>query len=312
MRSRISVVMPTFNRASFIREALDSLACQTEAPMEVLVIDDCSTDNTAEEVGRCSARLQVGYHRLSQQQGASAARNLGVSMARGDVIVFLDSDDMLEPDHHARALDVLSSSAAVGLFCCDAKVIGVAGEELHGGKTWTEIQCSIKGMTISSGERSLKDIFFFSTCFPGLTIRKSLYLELGGLDQGLFPLDDYDLQLKAAARSGVYYAHRPLARYREHGGNESGAGRGVRVGQKKLACLCAARRAYPELARLGRQGLRRLGEARREMAIALLRDGRLSNGLTELALSLCEDPQGVGHLVQIAARKVTGPLRTAH
>jgi len=298
--------MPTYNRAHFIGEALDSLLRQTRPPLEVIVIDDRSTDDTRARVEAHPLRSQLRYRLQVENLGASVARNAGVEMARGEVIVFLDSDDLLEPEHHEVVLGILSSMPDVGLVGCDCAMIGPTGERLHA-ETWTTIQSRIKARPLGSGRRSLADIFAFSTPFPGMTVRRELYRAVGGLDQGLFPLDDYDLQLKVAASgSAVYYEHRALARYRDHGGNESGPGKAVRVGRQKLACLQRARGRYSAPGLRGHPGRRRLGEARRELSLSLLREGALLEGGVQLARSLVEDPAGFSDLLRIARRKVAG------
>jgi glycosyltransferase involved in cell wall biosynthesis len=301
--SRVSVVMPTFNRASFIVDALDSLARQTRRPEEVIVVDDQSTDGTAKCVREHAFSERIRYHRQPERRGASVARNTGVELATGDVIVFLDSDDVLEPGHNEIALKVLNSEPTTALYCCDSRVIGPSGESLAD-STWTTIQCEIKGRRISSGLRSLTDILLFSTPFPGMTVRTSVYRAVGGLDQDLFPLDDYDFQLRVAGRDlGVYYDHEPLARYRVHGTNESGVSNSIRVGMQKLRCVELTWGRYPQVRALGRRYTQRRGEVRRELSISLLRAGRVGAGLLAMARSLCEDPAGLRDLARIAARR---------
>jgi len=299
--------MPTFNRARFIDDALDSLARQTRPPEEVIVVDDESTDDTPERVGRHAFSERIRYYRQPARGGASVARNTGVELATGTVIVFLDSDDVLEPGHHAAALEMLASEPAVGLYCCDARMIGPSGEPLSP-RSWTTIQCEIKRRRISSGLRSLTDILLFSTPFPGMTVRRSVYRKVGGLDQELFPLDDFDLQLKVAALGAtVYYKDEPLARYRVHGNNESGTSNATRVGLKKLQCIETSWRRYPQVRALGRRYTRRRGEARRELSICLLREGSIRAGTRALARSLYEDPSGLRDLVRIAGRRIARP-----
>jgi glycosyltransferase involved in cell wall biosynthesis len=302
----ISVVMPTYNRAGFIAEALDSVGRQRSQPLEVLVIDDGSTDDTEAVVRRHALGALIQYRREPRPGGASRARNIGVSQARGRLIVFLDSDDVLEPDHHAVAVERFCENPQAGLFCCDSSVIGPRGEVLHDGRTWSEVQCAIKSVAIASGPRSLEDIFLFSTSFPGLTVRREVYLELGGLDQDIFPLDDYDLQLRvAAAGYGVHYEHRPLARYRVHEGNESaGRQRAVRVGLQKLRCLNTTLRRHPRLGRLGYRAVRRLGEVRREIALARIGQGDRLAGAVMLAASLIQDPAGLWEILRIGRDKL--------
>lgn len=302
--------MPTYNRARFISEALDSVARQSRPPSEVLVIDDRSTDDTRARVESHPLGSRLRYRLQPENRGASVARNTGVEMARGDVIVFLDSDDVLEPDHHETVLGILTRAQDLGLIGCDCLMIGPEGERLHS-ETWTAIQSRIKGYVIASGRRSLAEIFLFSTPFPGMTVRREVYQAVGGLEQAIFPLDDYDLQLKVAASgAGVHYEHRILARYRHHGGNESGPERAVRVGRQKLACLRRARERYSALRFLGRAARRRIGDVRRELALSLLRDGSVGAGSAQLLRSLLEDPAGLGDLARIARRKLP-PQRQA-
>jgi hypothetical protein len=183
-------------------------------------------------------------------------------------------------------------------------MIGQEGESL-GPETWTTTQCRIKSWSIATGRRSLADLFLFSTPFPGLAVRRQAYLEVGGMEQELFPLDDYDLQLKVAASGReVHYEHVALASYRVHGSNESGAARAVRVGRQKLRCLERTHAQHEEIRRLGWRATRRFGEVRRELAFALLRDGDFGAGLAALTHSLVEDPAGAVEMARVGARRI--------
>jgi glycosyltransferase involved in cell wall biosynthesis len=303
--------MPTYNRARFIVEAIDSLARQTRLPLEVIVVDDRSTDDTRALVQAHPLGPRLRYHLMPENRGASIARNTGVEMATGELIVFLDSDDILEPEHHATVSSILLSASDVGLVGCDCVMIDAEGQRLHD-ESWTAIQSRIKRRPLASGRRTLQEVFEFSTPFPGLTIRRDIYRRVGGLDQGLFPLDDYDLQLKVAASgAAVHYEHRPLARYRDHGGNESGPSKAVRVGRQKLLCLQRARERYGP-ARLGPRVTRRIGEVRLELSISLLRERRLGEGGLQLARSLVEDPGGTADLLRAARRRLGRVLGGKH
>lgn len=96
----VSVIVPTYNRANFLPDLLESVRAQTNAPIEVLVVDDGSTDNTRSVIRRCASdsgeEISVRYFYQSNQ-GAPAARNRGITEARGDFVQFLDSDDLLHP-----------------------------------------------------------------------------------------------------------------------------------------------------------------------------------------------------------------------
>ena len=92
----VSVIIPTFNRASLLQDAIDSVSAQTFGDWELWVVDDGSTDDT-EVVVRSVPDPRIQYVR-QDNQGVGAARNLGIDCARGDWIAFLDSDDMWLPN----------------------------------------------------------------------------------------------------------------------------------------------------------------------------------------------------------------------
>jgi glycosyltransferase involved in cell wall biosynthesis len=99
MSPLISCVVPVYNGARFIAAALDSILDQTHRPIEVIVADDGSTDDTAEVVARYAGRVR---HITQQTVGPAATRNLGLSHARGDMIGFLDADDLWHPEKLER------------------------------------------------------------------------------------------------------------------------------------------------------------------------------------------------------------------
>jgi len=93
-RPFISVVIPTYNYARYVTQAVDSVLAQTYPAGEIVVVDDGSTDNTRERLQPYWARIHYVYQ---ANQGLSAARNAGIRVARGDVIALLDSDDLWHP-----------------------------------------------------------------------------------------------------------------------------------------------------------------------------------------------------------------------
>lgn len=101
---RVSLVIPTFNRAEMLRELLVSVAAQSHRPVEVVIVDDASADDTADIVREFFAQqshddsLSHSYERLECQSGAPVARNRGVALAQGEAIMFVDSDDVLAND----------------------------------------------------------------------------------------------------------------------------------------------------------------------------------------------------------------------
>src|SRR5579875_2770455 len=106
---RCSVVIPAYNSSSWIQRALGSVACQKGVDVEVIVIDDGSTDGTADVVRRVCPDAIL---KQTANHGVSAARNQGFHLSRGDFIQFLDDDDELAPDKLARQAVALANSGS--------------------------------------------------------------------------------------------------------------------------------------------------------------------------------------------------------
>jgi glycosyltransferase involved in cell wall biosynthesis len=110
---RVSVVIPAYNRAHFLPEVVESALAQTYRDFEVIVIDDGSTDNTPEVASRFPPAVR--YYR-QENQGLSAVRNKGIELARGEYIIFLDSDDVLLKDALEKSVLFLDQHPEAG-FC---------------------------------------------------------------------------------------------------------------------------------------------------------------------------------------------------
>jgi succinoglycan biosynthesis protein ExoO len=108
-----SVIIPAYNVAGIVERAIRSVAAQTLAPLEILVIDDCSTDNTVEVVKRLGRDIPcIRLLSTSANSGPSAARNVGLRAAKADWIALLDSDDAWSPDRLKRLSEVASATSA--------------------------------------------------------------------------------------------------------------------------------------------------------------------------------------------------------
>ena len=115
----MNVIIPLYNGAAYLADALDSVATQTYRPLDITIIDDGSTDEGVEIVAAAQARLGVAiaYH-FQPNQGPAAARNHGVQITDGDLVAFLDADDLWLPQKIAQQVDFLSAHAdAQGAIC---------------------------------------------------------------------------------------------------------------------------------------------------------------------------------------------------
>lgn len=115
----VSIIMPTYNCAKFIGETLDSVLCQTYTDWEVIIVDDCSTDNTKEIVdGYIEKDSRIKYFCLDVNSGAAVARTKAMELADGEYMAFLDSDDLWVPDKLEKQLNFMNENGHV--FSCTA------------------------------------------------------------------------------------------------------------------------------------------------------------------------------------------------
>jgi glycosyltransferase involved in cell wall biosynthesis len=193
---KISVVIPTYNRAWALGRAVDSVLAQDFTDFELIVVDDGSEDETRALLEGYGSRLTW----IAQSnQGVSAARNRGAAQAAGDLLAFLDSDDYWYP----RKL-----GAQAAFFDAHPRARICQTQEV-----WIR-----NGRRVNPGRRHQKpdgDIFIpsLSLCLvspSAVMLRKSLLDEMGGFDEALPACEDYDLWLRVSARCPVHLIDRPL------------------------------------------------------------------------------------------------------
>ena len=305
----VTIIIPTFNRRRWIGECLDSVRAQRYKNIETLVIDDCSTDDTVEWLRSNPDYSFANVHVRPKNGGASLARNAGIRIARGELITFIDSDDLLAPNHVETAVQVYESENNIGLFACDSTIIGTESEVLYDGKTWHQIQSELRHYPIRTGVRSLKDAFIFSNIFPGFTLPKEVFEQVGDFDQSIFPMDDYDLMLRVAgAGYGIYYCHNPLALRREHQGQCSGPTNSVDTCRKQIRTLEAALERNPELRRAGPEIRKRMGHAKLELAISRLKSGERVDGSADVLRAIGTDPTKIADIGRVGYRRLRRAL----
>jgi glycosyltransferase involved in cell wall biosynthesis len=300
---KVTIIIPTYNRRDWIGECLDSVLGQTYGNIETIVVDDCSTDGTVEWLRSEEKYSKVVVHQQEKNGGASIARNTAIGMANGKLIVFIDSDDILLPGHIETAVRYFEKHDDLGLFCCDSRMIDAEGRELFGGKTWHQSLAEAKGYDIKTGFRSLKDVFSYSNCFPGFTLRREVFAELGGFDQSIFPADDYDLALRvAASRFKVFYLHEPLCLRREHDGQCSGIENAVKTQVKLIEALERVAMDIPDVKFLKD----RFADVKMALGISELKEGKTAKGLQTIAGAIVSSHRQLLTLARIAKRKLGG------
>ena len=299
----VTVIVPTFNRRQWIGECLDSVLAQTYPNIEIIVVDDGSSDGTFDWLSSEPKYADVNVQ-MQPNQGASVARNNGIECSNGDLIAFIDSDDLLLPHHVETAVKKFAEVPELGLFCCDSTMIDAAGQELFEGKTWHTALAETKGLAIGSGFRRLEDVFISSNCFPGFTLRREVLEKLGGFDQTIFPADDYDLALRvAASQYQVFYHHAPLCLRREHDGQLSGIRNSVKTQIELIRALVRSRDSNPGRISAGLAN-RRLGELRLELGMSKLKEGHRLSGFMTVLRTVAASPHQLRFLARVGRRRL--------
>lgn len=174
---KVSVIMPCFNDGAYIEEAVASVFAQTYPNVELVIIDDGSDDeNTIAVLGKLAKQGVVILH--TQHLGPAGARNAGISLATGEYILPVDSDDCIEPEYIEKAVDVMESDDNIGVVYCHADLFG----EQSG--LWQLPEYTLEAML-------LDNIVFVTSLF-----RKEDWRQVGGFSTTMENgMEDYDFWL---------------------------------------------------------------------------------------------------------------------
>lgn len=186
---RVSVIIPTYNRARFIAAAVDSVLRQTFRDFELIVVDDGSTDNTADIMRPFLNDPRILYIQQANR-GRSAARNRAISIARGDYIAFLDSDDSYLPGKLESQVACMDRRVDVDMVYTSATCVNEAGEALH--------------VQVYRAEREgdiYDQIAFFqplTITLPTVMVRRAVLEQVGGFDVEMERFEDTDMWRRIA------------------------------------------------------------------------------------------------------------------
>jgi glycosyltransferase involved in cell wall biosynthesis len=201
-RPRVSVIIPTYNRAQYVCEAIESVLAQTYRDFEIIVVDDSSTDDTEERLRPYMDRIR--YTRQANA-GPSVARNRGILASSGEYTAFLDSDDLgnaeRKRERHVAVFERMPDVGAIytnyvyGETPADPRVLS-----RHPG-----IQPPSGDVFLAMAEANL------AGCSSSIVVRKSAFAEAGLFDPTLKGLEDYDLWIRLAAVTRFHYVQEPCA-----------------------------------------------------------------------------------------------------
>ncbi len=210
---RISVIIPTYNRAHHLKAAVSSVLNQTYTDLELIIVDDGSTDATR-EVGEQFCHLDNRVRYLYQNNGGpSAARNMGIRAARGDFIAFLDSDDYWMPIKLAEQLAIAEQDARIGVVYCNWEWV------LEGGLVSPGV--SPPDPSFATMYEALLYYNVVDESASAALVRAECFDQVGLFDESLRHAEDWDMWIRIAEHYQFAKAPSVLVRLLQHGTQSS-------------------------------------------------------------------------------------------
>jgi glycosyltransferase involved in cell wall biosynthesis len=232
MMPLVSVVIPAYNCAAYIIEAIESVISQTYAAWEVIVIDDGSKDETSQVLQPYKSVIRYEYQ---QNQGVSIARNHGIELARGEFVAFLDADDFFLPDKLAAQIAMFKAQPSLGIVHSGWRKVNSKGEFLQDVTPWENVP-----------KLDLEMWLRWKPVLPSaMMFRREWLQRAGGFDPRFPPAEDTDLALRLALMGcETEWLKQVTVCYRQH--EQSAMYKGLPQA-KSLAAVIESFFARPEL-----------------------------------------------------------------
>lgn len=210
----VSVVIPAYNHEAFVGEAIRSVLSQTYPRLELIVINDGSTDGTGAIIRDLVRETGNSFQFVDKEhEGLVPTLNRGLSLAAGKYFAQFGSDDVLLPDSVARQVEMLESNPKLGLVCGDACY-------LEGREKSTRRMLGRRARKYFGRDDMYRELILHN-CIINLTVmyRKDILLRVGGFDENIPYFEDWDAVLRVAESNPIDYIDAPLGFYRLHSTN---------------------------------------------------------------------------------------------
>ncbi len=203
---QVSVIIPTYNRRTFVQQAIDSVLAQTYTDYEIIVVDDGSTDGTGEALAaRYGDRIRYVWQ---ENQGESVARNCGIETSRAEYVAFLDSDDMWLPAMLRRLLAFFETKPEVAMVFCQKWLMDSSARQLD---------TPPQGLGLEPADWTLERLCLENPVSLGaVLIRRSTLEQVGGFDPSIEFGEDWDLWLRLRRHWDFAFLPEPLTLIRVH------------------------------------------------------------------------------------------------
>ncbi|MFC1684784.1 glycosyltransferase [Pseudomonadota bacterium] len=246
MKDHTSIIIPSYNCSPYIDDAIQSILSQEATNIEIIVVDDGSSDSSAEIAEKYAPIVKVVRQK---NQGPAAARNRGVRESKGEFIAFLDGDDVWLPNKLGPQLEFLKNNQNIDIiyggferWSADSKGNYPAVENFVNTKVENSFDPDLSGWIY---HKLLLDNYIHIIT---AVIRRSLFDKVGGFDETLRTGEDYDFWLKASQHTKAYKLARPIALYRS---NPNSTTRIPRTANNELDVLLHALHKYGRISQDG-------------------------------------------------------------
>lgn len=247
---KVSVLMPSYNYARYLPFAVESILSQSYSDLELIITDDCSTDNSREVVEHWKKRdpRVVGVNHVINR-GLAGARNSGLAVSSGQFIALCDADDIWQPDKLKIQMEVFQRNQEVGLVHCDSAIIDGDGNPT--GQLFSSMIHRAGQPTSGNLFEELCQRNFL--CNPTVILRREAVQCAGGFDESLRSLEDWVCWAKVSKNYPFYYVDEPLVRYRIHGSGLSRNSKNMALNRIKAVRLLLA--SFSDISPESRSGM---------------------------------------------------------
>ena len=288
MKPLVSAIIPNYNYARFVGEAVESALRQTYQPLEIIVVDDGSPDNSLEILRGFGDKVIV----IAQENsGVSAARNNGVRSSSGELLAFLDADDVWYPRKIEKQVERFEQDSKLGLVHVGVREVDASGNEL------------VTRLDGLEGDVSSELLRFDRTVIlgggSGLMVPKNVFDEIGGFDLRLSTSADWDFFYQVTSRYRTGFVPELLLDYRMHGSNMHG---NIRRMEKEM--LLGFDKAFS-----GRDAAIKhecYGNLHRTLAGSFLRANDYGKFAEHAVKSIWRRPSGIGYFLGFPVRRLKG------
>lgn len=273
---KVSINIPTYNRADYLQYAIASVEQQTYDDWELIVSDDGSTDKTAEIMNTKIKDTRIRYIRHPQNIGRSRNMRSGFDAATGDYFIKFDDDDALTPDFLAKTVAILDTHPEIDFVCSDHWVINAKGERDEAATKENSAKWGKDKLEAAKIPNLIRETFIKQSLQVGSTLfRRNCLQQVDYMRPQADGCEDFDLLVRLAlAGYQGYFLPELLMEYRFHGGQTS-LKQDIHFLSAKAFCLDSYRFPNPEIEQIRQK---KLGEIKQILALRLIEKGETTRG----------------------------------